>query len=115
MVDGAYHVFAKGGRVDTGMEAIEWLEGFLASYGGAVFVITHDRHFIDSVANRVIELDGGRVTEYTPDLLAEVNPYKSVLDLVIDLLILMGISWVLTDLAHLGGHSDLMFVRRIKN
>ncbi len=46
------------------MEAIEWLEGFLASYGGAVFVITHDRHFIDSVANRVIELDGGRVTEY---------------------------------------------------
>ena len=46
------------------MEEIEWLEGFLASYGGAVFVITHDRHFIDSVANRVIELDGGRVTEY---------------------------------------------------
>ena len=46
------------------MEAIEWLEGFLASYGGAVFFITHDRHFIDSVANRVIELDGGRVTEY---------------------------------------------------
>lgn len=46
------------------MEAIEWLEGFLSSYGGAVFVITHDRHFIDSVANRVIELDGGQVTEY---------------------------------------------------
>ncbi|MBR5359217.1 MAG: ABC-F family ATP-binding cassette domain-containing protein, partial [Clostridiales bacterium] len=46
------------------MEAIDWLEGFLGSYGGAVFVITHDRHFIDSVANRVIELDGGKVTEY---------------------------------------------------
>ena len=46
------------------MEAIDWLEGFLSSYGGAVFVITHDRHFIDSVANRVIELDGGKVTEY---------------------------------------------------
>ena len=46
------------------MEAIDWLEGFLSSYGGAVFVITHDRHFIDSVANRVIELDGGHVTEY---------------------------------------------------
>ena len=46
------------------MEAVEWLEGFLSSYGGAVFVITHDRHFIDSVANRVIELDGGRITEY---------------------------------------------------
>ena len=46
------------------MEAIEWLEGFLKSYGGAVFVITHDRHFIDSVANRVIELDGGQIREY---------------------------------------------------
>ena len=46
------------------MEAVEWLEGFLSSYGGAVFVITHDRHFIDAVANRVIELDGGRITEY---------------------------------------------------
>lgn len=46
------------------MEAVEWLEGFLSSYGGAVFVITHDRHFIDSVANRVIELDGGHITEY---------------------------------------------------
>ena len=46
------------------IEAIEWLESFLSSYGGAVFVITHDRHFIDSVATRVIELDGGRITEY---------------------------------------------------
>ena len=45
-------------------EAIEWLEKFLNSYGGAVFVITHDRHFIDSVATRVIELDGGRITQY---------------------------------------------------
>lgn len=46
------------------IEAVEWLESFLSSYGGAVFVITHDRHFIDAVANRVIELDGGRITEY---------------------------------------------------
>ena len=45
-------------------EAIEWLEKFLNSYGGAVFVITHDRHFIDSVATRVIELDGGHITQY---------------------------------------------------
>ena len=46
------------------MEAIEWLEGFLSSYGGSVFVISHDRHFIDAVANRVIELEDGRITEY---------------------------------------------------
>ena len=46
------------------MEAVEWLENFLSSYGGAVFVITHDRHFIDQVATKVIELDGGHITEY---------------------------------------------------
>ncbi|MBR4947985.1 MAG: ABC-F family ATP-binding cassette domain-containing protein [Clostridiales bacterium] len=46
------------------MEAVEWLEKYLSSYGGAVFVITHDRHFIDQVATKVIELDGGHITEY---------------------------------------------------
>lgn len=46
------------------MEAVEWLEKFLSSYGGAVFVITHDRHFIDQVATKVIELDAGHITEY---------------------------------------------------
>lgn len=45
-------------------DAIEWLEDYLRSYGGSIFVITHDRHFIDSFANRVIELDGGHITEY---------------------------------------------------
>lgn len=46
------------------IEAIEWLEDFLSSYGGAVFVISHDRHFIDKVANRVIELQDGGITCY---------------------------------------------------
>ena len=46
------------------IEAVEWLEEFLRSYKGAVFVITHDRSFIDRIANRVIELDGGHITEY---------------------------------------------------
>lgn len=46
------------------IEAIEWLENYLASYGGAVFVISHDRHFIDKFANRVIELQDGRITCY---------------------------------------------------
>ena len=46
------------------VDASEWLEDFLASYGGAVFVISHDRFFIDRFANRVIELDGGQITCY---------------------------------------------------
>jgi len=46
------------------VDAIEWLENFLSSYGGAVFVITHDRHFIDSFAQKIIELDGGKIREW---------------------------------------------------
>lgn len=46
------------------IDAVEWLEAFLASYGGAVFVISHDRYFIDRIANRVIELQDGRIREY---------------------------------------------------
>lgn len=46
------------------VEAVEWLEQYLSSYGGSVFVISHDRHFIDKVANRVIELTDGKVIEY---------------------------------------------------
>lgn len=46
------------------VDAAEWLEEYLASYGGAVFVISHDRFFIDRFANRVIELDGGSVSCY---------------------------------------------------
>ncbi|MCR5593556.1 MAG: ATP-binding cassette domain-containing protein [Saccharofermentans sp.] len=45
-------------------DAIEWLEEYLKSYKGSVFVISHDRHFIDAFANRVIELDGGHITQY---------------------------------------------------
>ena len=46
------------------VDAAEWLEEYLASYGGAVFVISHDRFFIDRFANRVVELDGGTVSCY---------------------------------------------------
>ena len=41
------------------IEAIEWLEAFLADYSGAVLFITHDRAFLERLATRVIELDRG--------------------------------------------------------
>ncbi|MDF1752816.1 MAG: ABC-F family ATP-binding cassette domain-containing protein [Verrucomicrobiales bacterium] len=40
-------------------EAIEWLEGYLASLPGACLFVTHDRYFLDRIANRVIELSDG--------------------------------------------------------
>ncbi len=39
--------------------AVEWLEGFLRAYTGAVIVISHDRYFLDRVTNRTMELAGG--------------------------------------------------------
>ncbi len=45
-------------------DIICWLENFLARYKGAVFMITHDRYFLDRVANRIVEIDGGRLYSY---------------------------------------------------
>jgi ATP-binding cassette subfamily F protein uup len=46
------------------IEAIEWLEGFLQSFGGALLFVTHDRAFLDRLATRIVELDRGRVTSW---------------------------------------------------
>ncbi len=42
----------------------EWLEGFLRGYPGAVIAISHDRWFLDAVAQRILELDCGKLAEY---------------------------------------------------
>ncbi len=49
------------------IEAIEWLEAFLADYSGAVLFITHDRAFLERLATRVIELDRGHLTSWPGD------------------------------------------------
>jgi ABC transport system ATP-binding/permease protein len=49
------------------IEAITWLEQFLADYPGAVMFVTHDRAFLQRLATRVIELDRGRLTSWTGD------------------------------------------------
>ncbi len=45
-------------------ESVQWLEGHLASYPGAVLAITHDRYFLDNVAEWILELDRGRTHPY---------------------------------------------------
>lgn len=45
-------------------EIIEWLEDFLKGYRGAIFMITHDRYFLDRVTNRIVEIDGGKLYSY---------------------------------------------------
>jgi ATP-binding cassette ChvD family protein len=45
-------------------ESVLWLEQFLANYPGAVLAVTHDRYFLDNVAQWIMELDRGRVVGY---------------------------------------------------
>lgn len=45
-------------------DIIEWLEGFLNRRKGSLLMITHDRYFLDRVANRIIELDRGKLYSY---------------------------------------------------
>ncbi|MCW2670275.1 MAG: energy-dependent translational throttle protein EttA [Frankiales bacterium] len=45
-------------------ESVEWLENHLARYQGAVLAVTHDRYFLDNVAEWILELDRGRAYPY---------------------------------------------------
>ena len=49
------------------IEAIQWLETFLAGYQGSVMFVTHDRAFLQRLATRIIELDRGRLTSWPGD------------------------------------------------
>jgi ATP-binding cassette ChvD family protein len=45
-------------------ESVQWLEQHLASYAGAILAVTHDRYFLDNVAEWILELDRGRAYPY---------------------------------------------------
>lgn len=45
-------------------ESVQWLEDHLASYPGAVVAVTHDRYFLDNVAEWILELDRGHAYPY---------------------------------------------------
>jgi len=49
------------------IDAISWLENFLADYRGAVVFVTHDRAFLQRLATRIVELDRGRLTSWPGD------------------------------------------------
>ena len=49
------------------IDAITWVETFLADYAGAVVFVTHDRAFLQRVATRIVELDRGRLTSWPGD------------------------------------------------
>ncbi|MDQ3228969.1 MAG: ATP-binding cassette domain-containing protein [Pseudomonadota bacterium] len=49
------------------IEAIDWLEGFLKSWSGALVFVTHDRRFLRALATRIVEIDRGQVTSWPGD------------------------------------------------
>ena len=49
------------------IDAITWLEGFLAGYPGAIVFVTHDRVFLQRLATRIVDLDRGRLTSWPGD------------------------------------------------
>jgi ATP-binding cassette, subfamily F, member 3 len=46
------------------VESVAWLEEYLQTWPGAILFVSHDRDFLDAVAERVVEVAGGRATEY---------------------------------------------------
>jgi len=50
-------------HLDLGM--VEWLEEFLTGYSGAVLVISHDRYFLDTVAERILAIENGSIADYS--------------------------------------------------
>ena len=46
------------------MESIAWLENYLLNYLGAVFIVSHDRYFLDKVVTKVVEIDATKVRMY---------------------------------------------------
>lgn len=45
-------------------DTVDWLEKYLNKRNGALLMVTHDRYFLERVANRIIELDGGKLYSY---------------------------------------------------
>jgi ATPase subunit of ABC transporter with duplicated ATPase domains len=50
---------------DLDFETISWLENFLANYENTVIVVSHDRHFLDSVCTHISDIDFGKINQYS--------------------------------------------------
>ncbi len=50
---------------DLDYETITWLENFIANYDNCVIVVSHDRHFLDSVCTHISDIDFGKINHYS--------------------------------------------------
>jgi ATP-binding cassette ChvD family protein len=62
-------------------ESVHWLEGHLKAYSGAVLAVTHDRYFLDNVAEWILELDRGKTHPYEGNYSTYLETKRSRLQL----------------------------------
>lgn len=46
---------------DLDLDTVNWLEGYLANFDHTVLVVSHDRHFLDSICTHIVDIDFGRI------------------------------------------------------
>ncbi|MFM8253327.1 MAG: ATP-binding cassette domain-containing protein [Planctomycetota bacterium] len=62
------------------IESIQWLEGWLQDFPGALIFVTHDRAFLQSLARRILEIDRGRLFDWTCDYETFLDRKQAQLD-----------------------------------
>ncbi|MDN5348884.1 MAG: hypothetical protein PWQ54_280 [Bacteroidales bacterium] len=50
---------------DLDLETVNWLENYLANFPNTVLVVSHDRHFLDSICTHIVDIDFGRVQQFS--------------------------------------------------
>ena len=86
-------------HLDNGMS--EWLEEYLIKFRGAILMVTHDRYFLDRVANRIVEVDQGKLYSYPAVSYTHLDVYKrqiqgheaDVKDVALRLIRILSRSW----------------------
>jgi len=49
---------------DLDLDTVNWLEGYLANFENTVLVVSHDRHFLDTICTHIVDIDFGRVQQF---------------------------------------------------
>ncbi|MBF0484395.1 MAG: ATP-binding cassette domain-containing protein [Candidatus Omnitrophica bacterium] len=62
------------------IDSINWLEGFLKTYPGTIFFVTHDRQFMQNLTTRIIELDRGKLLNWQCDYRTFLERKQAALD-----------------------------------
>ena len=62
------------------MESISWLETYLLNYPGAVFIVSHDRYFLDKVVTKVVEIEAGETRVFSGNYSAYALKKAQLLD-----------------------------------